>query len=117
VSIPQRKSTTTLFELNSSKVTKIAKKFNTCLEGAIKMGEKKVVLYTKVHCPLCDEAHKLLKELQSEIPFQIESVDIYQNDDLIEKYGLMIPVIEVEEKEIDFGKISKEKVKKALTNF
>ncbi|WNB92827.1 glutaredoxin family protein [Bacillus sp. NEB1478] len=81
------------------------------------MNEKKVILYTKVHCPLCDEAHKLLGNLQSQYAFQIEEVDIYQDDTLIEKYGLMIPVIEIDGKEIDYGKISIDIVKKALTNF
>ncbi len=81
------------------------------------MGEKKVLFYTKVHCPLCDQAHKLLQELQQETPFSIEVIDIYQDDVLLEKYGLMIPVIEIEGREIDYGIISKEKLKKALTNF
>ncbi|MDM5315222.1 glutaredoxin family protein [Fictibacillus sp. b24] len=81
------------------------------------MGEKEVLFYTKVHCPLCDQAHKLLQELQQESPFSIEVIDIYQDDVLLEKYGLMIPVIEVDGKEIDYGIISKDKIKKALTNF
>lgn len=81
------------------------------------MDGKKVIFYTKVHCPLCDNAHKLLQDLQTEIPFTIETVDIYQDDVLLEKYGLMIPVIEVDGQEIDYGIISIEKVKKALTNF
>lgn len=81
------------------------------------MDGKKVIFYTKIHCPLCDKAHKLLQDLQYEIPFTIETVDIYQDDVLLEKYGMMIPVIEVEGEEIDYGIISMEKVKKALTNF
>jgi thiol-disulfide isomerase/thioredoxin len=86
-------------------------------KGEMKMGSKKVILYTKTHCPLCDEAHKLLHKLQSEIPFQIELIDIYKDDSLIEKYGLMIPVVEIENEEIDYGQIAIEKVKKALTNY
>ncbi|MFC0236305.1 glutaredoxin family protein [Fictibacillus phosphorivorans] len=81
------------------------------------MGEKKVILYTKIHCPLCDEAHKLLQKLQQEISFTLELIDIYQDDLLLEKYGLMIPVIEVDGKEIHYGMISESKIKKALTNF
>jgi thiol-disulfide isomerase/thioredoxin len=81
------------------------------------MGGKKVVFYTKEHCPLCDKAHKLLQEMQQEIPFHIEAIDIYKDDVLLERYGLMIPVIEVEGEEIDYGIISKAKIKKALTNF
>lgn len=81
------------------------------------MGEKKVVLYTKFHCPLCDDAHKLLQKLQLKIPFHIQTIDIYKDDVLLEKYGLMIPVIEVDGEEVDYGRINEEKIKKALTNF
>ncbi|OOE14273.1 glutaredoxin family protein [Fictibacillus arsenicus] len=81
------------------------------------MGAKNLIFYTKEHCPLCDKAHKLLQDLQKEIPFTIETVDIYKDDVLLEKYGLMIPVIEVEGVQIDYGMISIDKVKKALTNF
>jgi thiol-disulfide isomerase/thioredoxin len=81
------------------------------------MGYKNLIFYTKIHCPLCDKAHKLLQELQTEIPFTIEIVDIYNDDALVEKYGMMIPVVEVDGEEIDYGIISMDKVKKALTNF
>lgn len=81
------------------------------------MGTKNLIFYTKEHCPLCDKAHKLLQDLQQEIPFTIETVDIYKDDVLLEKYGIMIPVREVEGAEIDYGIISIDKVKKALTNF
>jgi glutaredoxin len=92
-------------------------KLNNRLKGESKMGEKKVVFYTKVHCPLCDKAHKLLQDLQTDILFTIEKIDIYRDDVLLEKYGLMIPVVEVGGEEIDYGIISIDKVKKALTNF
>jgi thiol-disulfide isomerase/thioredoxin len=81
------------------------------------MGQKNLIFYTKIHCPLCDKAHKLLQELQTETPFTIEIVDIYNDDALVEKYGMMIPVVEVDGEEIDYGIISMDKVKKALTNF
>ncbi|MCM3718251.1 glutaredoxin family protein [Fictibacillus phosphorivorans] len=81
------------------------------------MGTKNLIFYTKEHCPLCDKAHNLLKDLQKEITFNIKTVDIYKDDTLLEKYGLMIPVIEVDGTEIDYGIISIDKVKKALTNF
>jgi glutaredoxin len=83
----------------------------------IKVQFKTVTFYTKHHCPLCDKAHKLLQELQSEISFEIKTIDIYSNDELLERYGLMIPVVEIDGREVSFGQIQKEDVKKALTNF
>jgi hypothetical protein len=58
-----------------------------------------------------------LQELQSEISFEIKTIDIYSDDELLERYGLMIPVVEINGREVGFGHMEKEAVKKALTNF
>ncbi|WP_223701360.1 glutaredoxin family protein [Sutcliffiella deserti] len=74
----------------------------------------KVIFYTKVDCPLCDKAKRVLKELQEEVAFTIEEVDIYQNDALLEKYQIMIPVVEVEDEILGYGIIHKEEIRKRL---
>ncbi|MGR4024458.1 glutaredoxin family protein, partial [Bacillus sp. ZZQ-131] len=55
----------------------------------------KVVLYTKKNCGLCVQAKQVLQEVQCEYSFQIEEIDIYEDNDLLEKYHLMIPVVEI----------------------
>jgi len=54
-----------------------------------------VTFYTKDHCLLCDEAYDLLTAIQLLHPFHIQSVNIYEDDTLLEQYQLMIPVIQV----------------------
>ncbi|MDN4072146.1 MULTISPECIES: glutaredoxin family protein [Fictibacillus] len=78
------------------------------------MSPLSITFYTKYHCPLCDKAHKILQELQEEIPMEIHKVDIYGSDELIEKYGLMIPVIAAGDEEIQYGQIHKESLRKRL---
>ncbi|WP_425589808.1 glutaredoxin family protein [Fictibacillus fluitans] len=73
-----------------------------------------ITFYTKNHCPLCDKAHKILEELQEEVSLEIRKIDIYQSEELIEKYGLMIPVITAEGEEIQYGQINKESLRKRL---
>ncbi|MGM7682953.1 glutaredoxin family protein [Cytobacillus sp. Hm23] len=75
---------------------------------------KTVIMYTKENCPLCDKAQKILVELQGEIPFQLELIDIYKDDLLLEKYQLMIPVVEIADEEIAYGVIHKNVIKKRL---
>lgn len=72
--------------------------------------------YSKDNCPLCDEAYEKLKELRDEMSeaFSIQVIDIYQDEALIEKYGLMIPVVEIDGEEVDYGMISKELVRERL---
>ncbi|MBJ8007622.1 MULTISPECIES: glutaredoxin family protein [Bacillus cereus group] len=67
----------------------------------------KVVLYTKKDCGLCVKAKQILKEVQGEYSFQIEEIDIYEDNDLLEKYHLMIPVVEIGGKQVGYGNIHK----------
>ncbi|MDC3412287.1 glutaredoxin family protein [Aquibacillus sp. 3ASR75-11] len=73
-----------------------------------------VILYTKNNCSLCDEAKELLQLLQAKHPFELKEVNIYQDDALLEKYQIMIPVVEVNGKEIDSGIISLLTIEEAL---
>ncbi|MFP3125183.1 glutaredoxin family protein [Ectobacillus funiculus] len=77
----------------------------------------KVVLYSKGECCLCDNAKAILRELQKEFSFQVEEVDIYKDDALLEKYQIMIPVVEIDGKEIQCGIIQKDVIRKRLTMF
>lgn len=76
-----------------------------------------VVLYSKEKCCLCDNAKAILQDLQQEFSFQIEEVDIYKDDVLLEKYQIMIPVIEIEGEEVQCGIIQKDVIRKRLIKF
>ncbi|MCM3760615.1 glutaredoxin family protein [Alkalihalobacillus oceani] len=73
-----------------------------------------VELLSKTECPLCDKAVAVLEELKRDIPFTLTIIDIYQDDQLLEEYQIMIPVVRIGTEEVDFGQISKEKVRKRL---
>ncbi len=70
--------------------------------------------YTKKNCPLCDKGKLVLKELSTEFSLNIKEFDIYQDDQLLELYQVMIPVIEIDGEEIAFGIIEKELVRNHL---
>lgn len=74
-----------------------------------------VQVFSKIDCPLCDKAVAMIKQLKKEASFCLTIIDIYQDDLLLEKYQLMIPVVVIDGEEVDFGQVSKEKVKKRLT--
>lgn len=71
-------------------------------------------LYTRKRCPLCDDAKKILLELREERDFSLEEVDIEESDALTELYGLMIPVVEINGVEVQYGKINKNVIKNYL---
>jgi glutaredoxin len=74
----------------------------------------KVILYSKVDCCLCEKAKMVLQELQREFSFEVEEIDIYKDDRLLEKYQLMIPVVEIDGEEIEYGIIHKNVIRKRL---
>jgi len=56
----------------------------------------KVNLYTTLGCHLCEQAHGLLLNLQQEgQQIEIDSIEIADSDELMERYGIRIPVVEV----------------------
>jgi hypothetical protein len=48
---------------------------------------------------------QLLKLVQEDCPFEIIEKDIEESDELTEKFGLMIPVIELEGEILQYGQI------------
>jgi glutaredoxin len=71
-------------------------------------------LYTRKKCPLCDKAKAILVDLQSNYDFSLKEVDIEKEDFLTEQYGLMIPVVELNGEEIQYGQIDKSFISKRL---
>ena len=53
-----------------------------------------LVLYTTSHCHLCEQALELLIKLKERYPIYWLTKEISDDDDLIEKYGVRIPVIQ-----------------------
>lgn len=52
-----------------------------------------VQFYTKDNCLLCDDAYALLMLLQNDYPFELQEIDIYTDDALLEEYQLIIPAV------------------------
>jgi glutaredoxin len=55
-----------------------------------------VTLYGKADCHLCEVAHAMLIELQADVAFELQEVDISMDPALAREYGTRIPVIEVD---------------------
>ena len=63
-----------------------------------------LTLYTTDGCHLCDYAETVLQEvLQAEPELRWSNVDIANQDELIERYGIRIPVIRLEGADYDVG--------------
>ena len=54
---------------------------------------KKLKFFTTEGCHLCEQAEELLSALQPEHMFNLDVIDIAVQQELVEKYGLIIPVL------------------------
>jgi len=77
---------------------------------------RRVTLYTKKGCHLCEEAKELLRKLQREYDLAIAEVDIESDKGLQEIYGLLIPVVALEGGRIFHSKITENQLRQALAD-
>jgi len=75
---------------------------------------KKVQFFTKENCLLCDEAEVLLEAMQAVYPFTIEKIDIYEDDALLEKYQIEIPVVKLGDVELNSTQLTFESLEAML---
>jgi len=61
---------------------------------------KRVVLYTREGCGLCATAKQVLLAERDRTPFDLEEIDVEGDDALEMEYGIRIPVVVVDGKEL-----------------
>ncbi len=61
---------------------------------------KKVVLYGREGCCLCDDARELLVSVRADHPFSLTELDIDQDDALLRAYLERIPVVTIDGVEV-----------------
>ncbi len=65
-----------------------------------------LVLYGAPDCHLCHDALAALRRVQRIVSFDIVEVNIKDHPDLVERFGLVIPVVEVGGKVIAVSKVT-----------
>ncbi|MFZ9227211.1 MAG: glutaredoxin family protein [Candidatus Nanopelagicales bacterium] len=76
----------------------------------------RIKVLVKPGCHLCEDAIKVITEVSEELNETFEVVEIQDNPELMQKYAEEIPVTFVDEKQHDFWRVDKERLKKALLN-
>ncbi len=62
--------------------------------------ERTIVVYSKPGCHLCEEAMESLREIQSEVNFDLEERDISDNERWLHAYFDRIPVVTLDGEEL-----------------
>jgi glutaredoxin len=71
-------------------------------------------IYTKPGCPLCEEALELIEELRHDLTFDLEIVNIYESQQLFDRYRYRVPVIRRGGADVIELKFTLDELKRAL---
>ena len=74
----------------------------------------KVEIYTRKGCHLCEVAEQIVREVRSEIPFELQIIDIEGNSDLEKEFGEEVPVTLINGRRHDYFKVDKVRFKDAI---
>jgi glutaredoxin len=80
----------------------------------MKAEARKVAIYSRQGCHLCEEAKAVLLSASKEIDYYLEEIMIDKDSKLIEEYGLMVPVVLIDGKIHGFGRIERDRFISAL---
>ncbi len=69
-----------------------------------------VNFYTKEGCHLCEVALEIIDLVAEKIDFQFNSIDITKNEELMMKFDIEIPVIEIDKEIVFVHKVDKQKL-------
>jgi thiol-disulfide isomerase/thioredoxin len=77
----------------------------------------RLTIYSKPGCHLCDEMKSLVHRVvaqHSNHPISVEEIDISGDPDLLDRYGLEIPVLLVDGKKTAKFRVSEEELRRML---
>lgn len=64
------------------------------------MSARKVTLYTRAGCCLCDQAKQVLAEARTRVAFDCEEIDIDRHAEWLELYNEEVPVIAIDGRKV-----------------
>ncbi|WP_339073768.1 glutaredoxin family protein [Teredinibacter turnerae] len=53
-----------------------------------------IYLYSTLGCHLCEQAKAVIEHVLADKSFKLSEIDIAEKDQLLEQYGLVIPVVQ-----------------------
>lgn len=62
-----------------------------------------LILYTTLGCHLCDKAKEVIWPLLDRYPYRLREVDIADDESLVERFGVRIPVVKRQDLPEDLG--------------
>ena len=77
-------------------------------------GPPRLKLYSKPGCHLCDEMKLVIERVRTRVPLTLDVVDISTDQQLMDRYGLEIPVLMVEGKKAAKYRVTEKELEERL---
>jgi glutaredoxin len=74
----------------------------------------RLTLYTRRDCHLCDEMKAVVRAVGADLPFELEEIDVDRSRELKKRYGLDVPVLEVDGEELARHRVTAGALREAL---
>jgi glutaredoxin len=74
----------------------------------------RIVLYTRPGCHLCEAAREVVEKVSADVGEPYAERDITVDPQLLRSYVESIPVVEVDGVQVDFWRVSEERLRAAL---
>ena len=71
-------------------------------------------LYTRRDCCLCEEMKKVIQELQTEIPTEVEEIDVDSEPELAKVFGHEVPVLFINGRKAFKYRVTRKELRKRL---
>ncbi len=78
-------------------------------------GFRRVTVYSKPDCHLCDDVHTVLLRVRQDIPFHLDEIDISTDQALLERYQTKIPVVLLDGKERFWYRVDERRFRRELS--
>jgi glutaredoxin len=75
---------------------------------------KRVTLYTKPGCHLCEEVEAVIARVAKRRSFELVIRNIVENADDFDRYQYLIPVVQVDDREIAHYELTEQQLEEAL---
>jgi glutaredoxin len=79
------------------------------------MSDRRVRLYSKPGCHLCDDARAVVERVCADLGTSYDEVDITTSPELMNAYADQIPVTFVDGRQHDFWRVDETRLRRALT--
>jgi len=74
----------------------------------------RIALYTRPGCHLCEAAREVVEKVSADLAEPYVERDITLDPQLLSRYSESIPVVEVDGVQVDFWRVSEERLRAAL---